>query len=78
MQEIIDRLGRIEAALAAPPRAYLDTLEAATFLGLSTQQLEAWRMKGGGPATHRVGRKVLYAVQDLTSFMDGLRREPLR
>jgi hypothetical protein len=78
MQEILDRLDRIEAALAAPPRAYLDTLEAANFLGLSTQQLELWRMKGGGPATVRVGRKVLYAVQDLTSFMDGLRREPLR
>jgi hypothetical protein len=78
VQEILERLERIEAALAAPPRAYLDTEGAAGFLGLSTQQLELWRMKGGGPATHRVGRKVLYAVADLRSFMDGLRRQPLR
>ena len=77
MQEIIDRLDRIEAALALPQRAYLDTREAADHLGLSTQQLELWRMKGGGPAFHRVGRKCLYAVDDLRAFMDGLRQEPL-
>ena len=28
-------------------------------------------------AAHRVGRKCLYAVDDLRSFMAGLRREPL-
>lgn len=77
MQEIIDRLDRIEAAIAKPPRAYLDTRGAADHLGLSTQQLELWRMKGGGPAFHRVGRKCLYAVEDLRAFMDALRREPL-
>lgn len=34
-------------------------------------------MKGGGPAFHRVGRKCLYAVDDLRAFMAGLRQEPL-
>ncbi|RMH55989.1 MAG: DNA-binding protein [Bacteroidetes bacterium] len=77
MQEIVDRLDRIEARLAAPPRAYLPVAEAAEFMGLSKQQLDLWRMKGGGPAFHRVGRKCLYAVDDLRAFMDGLRQEPL-
>lgn len=77
MQEIVERLDRIEARLAAPPRAYLPVAEAAEYLGLSKQQLDLWRMKGGGPAHHRVGRKVLYAVEDLREFMDGLRREPM-
>lgn len=77
MQEVIERLERIEAAMAASRREYLPVEGAAAFLGLSKQQLDLWRMKGGGPAFHRVGRKVLYAVADLRGFMDGLRREPL-
>ena len=77
MHEVIERLKRIEAALAAPPREYLPVEEAAAFLGLSKQQLDLWRMKGGGPAFHKVGRKVLYAVADLREFMAGLRREAL-
>ena len=77
MQEVIERLERIEAAVAAPRREYLPVEEAARFLGLSKQQLDLWRMRGGGPAFHKVGRKVLYAVADLRDFMEGLRREPL-
>ena len=77
MREVIERLDRLEAALRAPPREYLGTEEAAGFLGLSRQQLELWRAGGGGPAFHRVGRRVLYSVADPRAFMDGLRREPL-
>ena len=76
-QEVIERLGRIEAALAAPPREFLSTVEAAGFLGLSKQQLEVWRCECGGPAVHRIGRRVLYSVADLRSFMGEHRREPL-
>ena len=77
MQEVIEKLDRIEAAIAAPRREYLPVEGAAAFLGLSKQQLDLWRMKGGGPAFHKVGRKVLYAVADLREFMNGLRRNPL-
>ncbi|WP_206615433.1 helix-turn-helix transcriptional regulator [Solirhodobacter olei] len=76
-QEIMERLERIERTLAAPRREFLDTNQAAGFLGLSRQQLELWRLRGGGPAVHRVGRKCLYSVDDLRAFMAGLRREPL-
>ena len=77
MDQIVQRLDRIEARLASPPRAYLPVIEAAEFLGLSKQQMDLWRMKGGGPAYHKVGRKCLYAVDDLRAFMDKLRQEPL-
>ena len=77
MEEIIERLDRIEARLASPPREYLPVREAAEFLGLSKQQLDLWRIRGGGPAWHRVGRRVLYAAADLRQFMGRLRREPL-
>lgn len=77
MQEIVERLERIEAALAAPKRAYLGTAEAAQFLGMSTHQLEIWRMKREGPAFYKVGKSVRYAVVDLHAYMDGLRKEPL-
>jgi len=77
MQEIIERLERIEAALTAPKRAYLGPTEAAQFLGLSHQQLSLWRMKREGPAFHKVGKSVRYSVADLHAYMDGLRKEPL-
>ncbi|MDG2005082.1 MAG: helix-turn-helix domain-containing protein [Novosphingobium sp.] len=77
MQEVIEKLKRIEAAIAAPTRAYLPVTEAAGFLGLSRQQLDLWRMKGGGPAYHKVGRKVLYSTADLRAFMARRRNEPL-
>lgn len=76
--ELSERLDRIEQLLVRPKREYLDTREAAEFLGLSTQQLELWRGQGGGPAFHRVGRAVRYSVADLRGFMDGCRNEPLR
>lgn len=77
MHEIIERLDRIEAAISSPTRAYLPVADAAEFLSLSKQQLDLWRMRGGGPAFHRVGRRCLYSVEDLRSFMDGMRHEPL-
>ena len=78
MDQIVERLDRIEAQLASPPRAYLPVAEAADYLGLSKQQMDLWRMKGGGgPVFHRVGRRVLYAVEDLKAFMQDLRQEPL-
>ena len=78
MQEVLQRLEAIEAAMRTPPREFLGTRDAAEFLGLSRQQLDLWRMNGGGgPAFHRVGRRVLYSIQDLRDFMADRRQEPL-
>ena len=77
MQEVLQRLEAIEAAMRTPPREFLGTRDAAEFLGLSRQQMDLWRMNGGGPCFHRVGRRVLYSIQDLRAFMADRRQEPL-
>ncbi len=77
MQDIIERLDRIEAALVKPVREYLDTQEASAFLGLSTQQLEMWRTQRQGPKFVKVGRSVRYPVSALREFMDRQVVEPL-
>lgn len=75
--EILERLEAIEAKIGQPDREYLNAEEAAGFLGLSKQQLDVHRMKGGGPPFHKVGRRVLYSVSDLRAWMASHRREPL-
>lgn len=75
--DILERLAAIEAKIGRPEREYLSAEEAAGFLGLSKQQLDIHRMNGGGPAFHKVGRRVLYSVADLRAWMAGHRREPL-
>lgn len=44
--------------------------DAADRLGLSPRTLQAWRVSGGGPVYRKVGRRVLYAVPDLATFVD--------
>lgn len=75
--EILQRLEAIEAKVGRPDREYLSAEEAAGFVGLSKQQLDIHRMNGGGPAFHKVGRRVLYSVHDLRAWMASHRKEPL-
>lgn len=77
-QEILERLERIETAITAPAKEYLNIKQAADFIGVSRQTLDLWRMNAGGPAVHRVGTRVLYSVADLRAFMDEQRHEALR
>ncbi|WP_425079865.1 helix-turn-helix transcriptional regulator [Ruegeria denitrificans] len=64
--------------LTAPQREYLNIEEAADFIGVSRQSLDRWRMDASGPAVHRVGRRVMYSISDLRSFMDEHRHRTLR
>ena len=75
--DIIQRLERIEAAVIKPAREYLNIKEAADFIGVSRQTLDLWRMNAQGPAVHRVGKRVLYSITDLHSFMADQRKEAL-
>jgi len=76
--EILQRLERIETAVAGPPKEYLNIKQAADFIGVSRQTLDLWRMNAEGPAVHRVGTRVLYSVTDLRAFMADQRKEPLQ
>lgn len=49
---------------------YLDNDEAAAFLKLSPRTLEKQRVRGGGPAFRKFGRRVVYALADLEAWAD--------
>lgn len=77
MQEIVERLERIERMLAAPVE-YVDTEGAAAMTGLSVRTLEGLRVKRQGPAYTKVGKAVRYSVHDLRVYMEAGRTEALR
>ena len=52
-----------------PPR-FLRTPEAARFLSLSGRTLEKHRTYGTGPAYHKLGGRVVYAIDDLKAWAD--------
>jgi predicted site-specific integrase-resolvase len=45
------------------------TEESARFLRIQKQTLEAWRLRGTGPAFLKLGRRVLYRREALERFM---------
>ncbi len=52
-----------------PDQEYLNTKQAATYLGLSSQRLEIWRSHGGGPNFCKLMSAVRYRKSDLDEFM---------
>jgi len=55
--------------LAGLPPRYLRTPEAARFVGLSIRTLEKHRIYGTGPRYSKLGGRVVYAVDDLQSWV---------
>ena len=54
---------------------YLTNNEAAEYLRMSPRTLEGYRVRGGGPAFCKVGRRVVYVLQDLDAWVQGNRHE---
>jgi len=48
---------------------YLRTPDAAVLLGLSARTLEKHRCYGTGPVFHKLGGRVVYAVEDLQAWV---------
>lgn len=46
------------------------TSEAAAYLRLPANTLQFWRSQGRGPRWAKLGRRVVYARQDLDHFVD--------
>lgn len=76
--ELVQRLERARTLLHAqaapapqpsPARPYLSRAEAAEYLGLVPNTLDAWRAKNEGPRAIKAGRRVLYAISDLDAYM---------
>lgn len=52
-------------------REWLDTRQAAEYLGLSPETLESWRCRDAhGMTFYKLGAKVLYDKADLDSWLD--------
>ena len=52
----------------------LNSREAAYRLGLKTNTLEGWRLKGFGPKFIKVGRNVRYRISDLDEWLESRER----
>jgi hypothetical protein len=46
-----------------------NTVQAAEYLGLSPGTLEVWRCHGRGPRYIKLGRRVVYTLDDLDMFI---------
>ena len=53
---------------------YLNTREAAAWLGLSPRTLDRYRVSGEGPVFHRFGSRVRYLLADLETWASARRR----
>ncbi len=59
-------------------RAYMTTTEVATYLRTSPATVRFWRYRKYGPPGLKVGRRVLYAVADVETWLERRRREERR
>lgn len=51
-------------------QTFLDSNQAAEYLGLKRTTLEAWRCRGDGPRFVKLGRLVKYRRADLNAFIE--------
>lgn len=63
MGENDDEIGRARAMVRGSP--YLNTEQAAAYLGVSPWRMKALRKHGGGPRFRRHSRYVRYLIDDL-------------
>jgi hypothetical protein len=52
---------------------YMTTVEVATMLRTSPETVRYWRHVKQGPKSFKVGRRVLYAVEDVQTFINEAR-----
>jgi predicted DNA-binding transcriptional regulator AlpA len=54
---------------------YLTTDEVAEICRTSVETVRFWRWKSTGPKSFKVGRRVLYAVEDVDAWLEDARRK---
>lgn len=54
---------------------FLTTTEVATLARTSPETVRYWRHVGKGPKSFKLGRKVLYSVEDVTSWIESQKKE---
>ncbi len=53
---------------------FLRTVEAAEYCGSSASTFEKLRLTGGGPVYSKIGRRVVYHIEDLDRWLAAHRR----
>ncbi|WP_027038492.1 helix-turn-helix transcriptional regulator [Mesorhizobium ciceri] len=64
------------AARAKKGSPFLNTAQAAFYVGLSLRTLEKMRLKGGGPKFRKHGRYVRYHIDELDEWSKGQPLDP--
>ncbi len=59
-------------------RNLISSQDAAKILGVSLRTLERWRFNGKGPVFRKIGRRTMYAEDDLNGFIENARRTSTR
>ena len=59
---------------ALAQRQMLNTEKAATYCGSSASTFEKLRLTGGGPIYSKIGRRVVYRIDDLDAWLASNRR----
>jgi len=54
---------------------FLKRQDAANYLNVKKSSLEAWAVRGGGPAFVKFGRAVRYRISDLEKFVEERTRQ---
>ena len=57
-----------------PKQRMLRTPEAAAYCGSSASTFEKLRLTGGGPIYSKIGRRVVYRIEDLDNWLAANRR----
>lgn len=57
---------------------YLTTEEVAELLRMPVESVRYWRHIGKGPRSFKLGRRVLYATEDVEAFVDRARVDGAR
>ena len=63
-----------DAPAAGGEQGYLNTLQAAKYLGVNRKKLDRLRSEGGGPAYYKFGSSVRYRLEDLEEWARPRRR----
>ena len=74
MMDEDDAIARADRARKGTP--FLNTAQAAYYVGLTQRTLEIMRKEGRGPAFRRHGRFVRYHIDDLDAWSSGGRSNP--
>ena len=75
MTDIIKAASQEAIARSGLNQKYLSTQAAASYCGVSKSWIEKLRLTGGGCTYVRIGRRVLYAIEDLDAWMTAFKRQ---